>query len=267
MERYYNMVKDLRKYKKMAVAFSGGADSTLVLKAAIDAVGAACVFAYTVRSELSGKKESAAAKAIANELGVHFAILDLQVLSVDAVRNNRRDRCYHCKKAVFDTIMKKAKLEGCAVILEGTNADDTGVYRPGVRAIEENPMVISPLKEAGLTKESVRLILKNLGFKQSEKPSSPCFATRIPYGCEVTEKIIDRIEQGEDALKKALGISVIRLRHHGDIARLEVQRDDLDKVLKKREQVLALLKGLQYTFVTLDLEGYRSGCYDNGLGE
>lgn len=251
--------------ENVAVAFSGGADSSLLLKLAVMHAGKTGkrVIAVTASTELHPAKDEAAAKQAASEAGAEHRILTVSELQFGGIKRNPADRCYHCKKYLFGAIRDEAAKAGASVVLEGTNADDLKEYRPGLRAVEELG-IRSPLKEAGFTKKEVRKLAQEYGISAANRPSAPCLATRFPYGEELTMEKLRRVERGEECLK-GLGLYNVRLRVHGNVARIEADAGDMGKLLEAGNQVVRKLKELGYTYITLDLEGFRSGSMDEAL--
>jgi uncharacterized protein len=255
----------LKKYKSVLVAFSGGADSGFLLKAAVDFLGAEKVLAVTVKSEVIPERKIMEAKKIAEEIGSRWKTVEISLLPENNLIKNPPDRCYLCKKIILRHLIKIAKKEGIKHIIEGTIAEDTQEYRPGRKAIKELG-VKSPLLEAGFTKEETRKLSRKLGLPSWNKPSFSCLATRFPYGTKLTKKNLTRIEAAENLLATKT-FNQFRVRHHGKIARIEVPEKDLDKLLSQRESIIAEFKKIGYNYITLDLEGYRSGSMDIDIGQ
>lgn len=244
------------------VAFSGGVDSSLLLKMAgmyAEEQGKK-VYAVTADTELHALQDMQIAKQITEELGAVHIVLELQELEQADIRNNPLDRCYRCKKYLFGKIKEKAEELQALTVLEGTNADDMLVYRPGIRAVEELG-IKSPLREAGFAKEEVRRLAKEYGISAADRPSAPCLATRFPYGEFLDRQKLARVEQGEQFLR-SMGFYNVRLRVHGDIARIEVDDIDMNQLLGNRKDIINYLKALGYQYITMDLEGFRSGSMD-----
>ncbi|MBN2029538.1 ATP-dependent sacrificial sulfur transferase LarE [bacterium] len=248
----------LRQLKSVFIAFSGGVDSTFLLKLARDVLGDH-VFAITVVTELHPEMELKEAKRIASEMGVFHIVDDSIHFTEEKILSNPPDRCYHCKHKIFTRVKTWAEKNGINTILDGSNADDDADYRPGMRALEELG-IRSPLKEAGLTKREIRSLSKQMGLSTWNKPALACLASRIPYGDRITPEKLKRIDQSETLLRRS-GFGQSRVRDHGSVARIEVLPDDhpkfLDRAISKK--IVQQLKALGYQYVTLDLEGYRSG--------
>lgn len=251
----------------MIIAFSGGVDSSLLLKLACDAVvkTGKKVYGILLHTMLHPKAELEEAESVAKETGALFRVLRIDELEGAGIEENPVDRCYRCKRYLFREIQKEAELLGVSRILEGTNEDDLHVYRPGIRAVRELG-IVSPLADAGLTKADVRRLAGEYGISVSGKPSTPCLATRFPYGVRLTYEAMRKVEQGESYLR-SLGLGNVRLRVHGNLARLEIDTDDIGKVIERREDIAGYLKNLGYNYVTLDLEGFRSGSMDESVRE
>jgi len=255
-DRYAALMEALRAMDRAVVAFSGGVDSAFLLHAAGLALGdgvLAVTFAtpYTPREELEG------ALAMARQSGVAHRVIEAPL--PDELRNNPPERCYLCKRRLFGRLVAIAREEGIAHVLDGGNVDDLGDHRPGRRAVLELG-VKSPLMEAGLTKRDIRDISKELGLSTWNKPAGACLLTRLPHGAPVDEAGLARIDAGERHLR-ALGFPAVRLRSHGDAARIEIPRESLGALVEadRNHEVTARLKELGYRHVTLDLDGYRMG--------
>lgn len=249
----------------MIIAFSGGVDSSLLLKLACDAVVKTDkkVYGILLHTMLHPKAELKEAESVAKEAGALFRVLRIDELEGAGIEENPVDRCYRCKRYLFRELQKEAELLGVSRILEGTNEDDLHVYRPGIRAVRELG-IVSPLADAGLTKSDVRRLAGEYGISVSGKPSTPCLATRFPYGVRLTYEAMRKVEQGESYLR-SLGLGNVRLRVHGNLARLEVDTDDIGRVTERREDIAGYLKNLGYNYVTLDLEGFRTGSMDESV--
>ena len=249
----------------MALAFSGGVDSSLLLKMAADraAKKGTKVWAVTFNSRLHPSCDLENARKVAGELGGIHVILEIDELEMEEIRSNPVNRCYLCKRNLFRTLMAFAKEKGVEVLAEGTNEDDLHVYRPGIQAVRELG-IRSPLAEAGLTKEEVRRLAAACGISAASRPSTPCMATRLPYGARMDYEILKKIEAGEEILRRMIGGNV-RLRLHGQVVRIETDPARVSLALEKREEVVRQLKELGFVYITLDLEGFRSGSMDVGL--
>lgn len=244
------------------VAFSGGVDSSLILKLACDGArkNGHIVYAVTVQTDLHPSDDPEHARRVAEELGASHEIMEVDELNDAGIRNNPVDRCYRCKKHLFGQMMEQAQRKGITVILEGTNADDLKEYRPGIQAVQELG-IISPLTEAGFTKAEVRRLAENLGVSTFRRPAAPCLATRFPYGTVLTAAKIKNVETGE-AYIRSLGIYNVRLRIHGNVARIEVDGQDMEKLFANKTEIIHYLKNRGYDYITMDLEGFRSGSMD-----
>lgn len=263
-EKLFQILDKLTK-ENTAVAFSGGVDSSLLLKLlCIKAKSrGTLVYAIAAHTELHPSGDLEIAKRVAEESGAAFTVLKLQELKEADIVNNPIDRCYRCKKLLFKEIKRKAEELGAKVLIEGTNLDDTKVYRPGLKAIEELG-IKSPLKDAGFTKKEIRKLAEAYDISVADRPSTPCLATRFPYGAVLSLEKMKKVEQGEAFLRE-LGLYNVRLRVHGETARIEVDEKDMPKLLESRKEVVEFLKGLGYWYITLDMEGFRSGSMDIGI--
>lgn len=243
------------------VAFSGGADSVLVLKLALEASrGRVPVYALFADAPWMPKAARAEAEQIARELQVKLNVVSIDSPASIGIENNPLDRCYRCKKAIFKAFMDFGRIHNVKILLEGTQLDDLTKYRPGLKAIAESG-ARSPLKELGLHKSDVRELLAHWGLSAAKKPSGSCLATRLPYGQTLSVPILKQIDQAENYLR-SFGFKVIRVRSHGDIARIETDPEHLSLALSKRADIARELKSLGWKYVTLDLEGFRSGSMD-----
>lgn len=255
----------LRGYGRVALGFSGGVDSSLLLRVALDVLGPENVLAVLADTPSLPRSELSAALRLAEEMGAVCAVVDPDELNDPLYVANPADRCYFCKKHLFGLISKVASERGFAFVLDGNNADDAGDYRPGRRAAQELG-VKSPLMEAGLTKAEIRALSARAGLPTAKKPAMACLASRIPYGTPVTAEVLAQVERAEEALQMN-GFAQCRLRHHGEVARIEVPVPDLPRLLDSevRESVLRDVKSAGYRYVTVDLQGYRTGSLNEGL--
>ena len=253
----------------IALAFSGGVDSTLLL-AVLSRLRRETPFpllALTACSDLLGEEEAPAAAALAARYGVPHEILRCKVLEIPGVRNNDPLRCYFCKKALFSSLFRRAGEMGLRSVLEGSHADDLKSYRPGRKALRELGAV-SPLLQAGFTKEDIRALARELELPVSEKPAAPCLATRFDYGTLLTPEKLKQAGAGEAVLREFLPANAsFRLRVHGELARIEAEPRCFGKLLEAREPIVKKLTGLGFRRVTLDLAGFRSGSFDDRFDE
>lgn len=256
LEKWNVLLAMLAGYGSAVVAYSGGVDSGLLAYAAFLALGEH-MLAVTVSSplEIPGQMERALGFAI--EVGFPYTTLTLPILDNANVASNTPERCYFCKRSMLLLLHVYAAEHGYAAVIEGQNVDDSADYRPGRRAVQETG-THSPLLESGLTKAGIRALAQALGLSIWDLPSSPCLATRIPYGDPLTASALARIAAAEAYLHE-LGAQVVRVRAHGDLARVEVKEDDLIRVLLYHESVVERLRELGFRYVTLDLAGYRRG--------
>jgi uncharacterized protein len=248
---------------RVVVAYSGGVDSSLLLRVAHETLGAGAL-GVIGRSDACSARELDLALAQAASFGARVEIVATGELSDPAFRSNPSTRCYHCKSELFRCLAELARREG-AVVLDGTIVDDLADWRPGRRAAEERG-VRSPLAELGFRKADVRAAAEHYGLASAGKPASPCLASRIPYGTEISREMLLMIEQAEEVLR-SLGFRELRVRHHGDVARIEVPLSEIHRLAQPevREQAVAGLKAVGYRYVTMDLEGFRSGSLNVAL--
>lgn len=267
MEQEQRLREQLRRWagQGICLAFSAGVDSSLLLQLACQEAAAANaqVQAVIFATQLHPAADVQLARQLCAQMGAVLHVVQVDEFDLPAVRYNAPDRCYHCKKELFSQLIKQARQLGCQVCMDGTNADDLGQYRPGLRALKELG-IVSPLAELGITKAQVRQMAEKLGLCVAQRPSSPCLATRLPYGAEVRPELLRRIEQAETQLKE-MGFPVVRVRVHGEIVRLEVPLEQLSQVLSRRASIVECVQAQGFGYVTLDLEGFRSGSMDIGL--
>jgi uncharacterized protein len=260
-----HLINILNSYNSILVAFSGGVDSTFLLAVARQVAGSKVV-SVTLGSPFIPRRELAAAAAIADRIGVPHVILQLEILNDEAITANTKERCYYCKKKLCIALRRLADEEKIETLVHGANLDDRGDYRPGLRAAEEMG-VVSPLMAAGLTKSDIRLLSREMGLETWQKPAMACLATRIPYETPITKAALHQIEAAEEVLQ-TLGFETCRVRHHGDVARIEVAPEALETVLKEtiRTDIIRLFRQIGYLHVTLDLEGYAPGRMNRRIG-
>ncbi len=252
----------VRGYGSALVAFSGGADSALVLKVAADELGARAR-ALTAVSPTMARREKARAVGFATEVGVAIDVVESHELERPGFKMNPTDRCYHCKAELLDLALPHAHKLDLRHVLLGTNVDDLGDHRPGLAAANERG-ARHPLVEAGLTKDDVRAVSRALGLSTWDKPQLACLSSRFPYGTEITPERLERIDRFEEGLYD-LGFRQLRVRYHDSIARLELEADALALAVDKRREIVALGKAAGFTYVALDLEGFRSGAMNETL--
>lgn len=249
----------------LCVAFSGGVDSSLVLIMACEAAQKTgkTVHAVTMDTVLHPKADLSIAARVLEMTSAIPHVLHLDELTIPELKTNPVNRCYLCKKALYTQMLTFARENGISLLLEGSNEDDLHVYRPGLAAVRELG-VKSPLVDCHITKEEVRMLAREYKIPVADRPSAPCLATRLPYGTEIDFSLLRRIEAGEEYLKSQ-GLSNVRIRVHGDILRLETDISSFPMILEKREEIISHLKQTGCAYITLDLEGFRSGSMDIGL--
>jgi len=261
-DKYNELITYLKSLGKVVLAFSGGVDSTFLLRVAKEALGDN-VKAVTIMSPYIPKWEITEAKELVKELGVDHEIIEAPI--IDSIKYNPEDRCYLCKTAVFSMITAVAKEQGYDCVIDGTNFDDISDYRPGLRALKELD-VKSPMLECKLTKAEIREFSKELGLNTWDKPAYACLLTRIPYGDELKIEAFERIEKAERFMM-SIGFRAVRVRCHGDLARVEVNRNDRSKLFNEEllDTIAAKIKEYGFKYVTLDLQGYRVGSFNETI--
>ena len=263
-EKYNSLQSRLLALGSLAVAFSGGVDSTFLLQVAHDVLGDRTL-AVTAAPPFVPVREQKEASDFCREAGIRQIVIPPEVLNIDSIRHNPPDRCYHCKRLIFGKIIEAAQQNGIPYVAEGSNTDDTGDYRPGMRAIRELG-VLSPLLDAGLSKSDIRSLSKELDLPTWDKPSFACLASRFVYGEAITDERLAMVDRAEQLLLD-LGFRQFRVRIHGDLARIEILPDDFKKIMEAdcREKVYTELKAYGFSSVTLDLAGYRTGSMNEVL--
>ncbi|MBX4263451.1 ATP-dependent sacrificial sulfur transferase LarE [Clostridium estertheticum] len=267
LEMKFQKLKDsIQRLKSVAIAYSGGVDSTFLLKVAADVLGNK-VIAITAKSTTYPEREFKEAVKYIGDIGAKHIVIISEELEIEGFAKNPIDRCYFCKKELFSKVRKVADDNNINAVLDGSNADDVSDYRPGMKAANEL-RVISPLKDAGLTKDNIRELSKRLGLPTWNKPAFACLSSRFPYGNEITVEKLSMVERAEQFLLD-LGFRQIRVRHHGDIARVEVNAEERNKFFSAEmmDKVANELKSIGFKYVTLDLLGYRTGSMNEVLSE
>jgi len=264
LDSKYEVLKTIiKKLGNVLVAFSGGVDSTLLLKACVDALGRENVLAFIASSPTYPAKEIEEAINIAQAIGAEYVVIETDEMEdVDFIQNTK-NRCYYCKLHLFDKAWEIAKERGLKRIAEGSNLDDMSDFRPGRKACAEQS-VVSPLLEAQLTKSEIRDLSRALSLPTHDKPSYACLASRIPYGTPINSNILKKIELSEEFIK-SLGVKQVRVRYHGSIAKIEVAEEEIDRVIAYRNEIAEALTRYGFTYVSLDLKGYRTGSMNENL--
>jgi len=266
-EKHEALETILRDLGRVVVAYSGGVDSSYLLKAAVDTLGSQNVLACISLGPSEPGNMCEKARTTAETIGAELMVVESSELDDPHFKANNADRCFHCKSHLCQALLDVARQRGFAHVVFGTNHDDLGDFRPGNKAMKVHG-VRSPLAEAGLTKSEIRELSRQAGLPTADQPASPCLASRIPYGLEVTERRLKQIDQAEDVLR-SLGFVEFRVRHHDAIARIEVRPQDIAKLVAEpvRDQIVAKLKELGFQFVAMDLQGFRSGSLNESLSD
>jgi len=250
-------------FDRVLIAFSGGVDSSLVAKVAVNVLGAEQALAVIAVSPSLARDEELEAPALLDEIGLPYLIVETEEVDDPQYAANPINRCYFCKTHVYGALRQVAKERGCDIIVDGFNADDSGEYRPGRKAGRELE-VRSPLAEVGLRKAEIRELARHLGLSNWAKPAMACLSSRVEYGITITPRILSQIDQAEAALRR-LGFADLRVRHHDQLARIEVDENMIASATARREEIIQAVKAAGYTYVTLDLQGLRHGSMNEGL--
>lgn len=263
-KKYEKLQNIIRDYESVLVAYSGGVDSAFVLKVARDCLGRHKAKAVTAKSESLPEREFEASRELAREIGAEQIVIETREMEKAGYVENTGERCYFCKETLYEAMRPLADEQGFREIVNGTNLDDLVDFRPGLKAAAQFG-VKSPLVEAGFTKADVRHYARLLGLSVADKPAAACLSSRLPYGEKVTPEKLAQIESCENYLKD-LGFKVVRVRHHGDVARIELGRGEMPRFFneKLRDQVAAAFKAFGFLHITLDLQGYRAGSLNDG---
>lgn len=264
IKKLENLKEIIKETNGAVVAFSGGVDSTFLLRIAKDVLGDK-VLAVTANSETYPKRELEAAKSFAAEIGARHIIIETLELEIAGFADNPPDRCFYCKHELFSKLTDIARQNGIDYVFDGSNYDDRNDHRPGMRAAKELG-VVSPLKQAEMTKADIREVSRELGLSTWDKPSFACLSSRFPYGTKITPEKLTVVGEAEDFIRD-LGFKELRVRHHDNIARIEVGRKDLERIIPYADMISEKLKKLGFLYVTLDLSGYTTGSMNYTLSE
>jgi pyridinium-3,5-biscarboxylic acid mononucleotide sulfurtransferase len=267
VEKLVRLQELLKGYGKVAVAYSGGVDSSFLLKVALDTLGKENVMGITILSSVTPREELAETEKFLSTMDTNHIFVKKDVFAIPGFKENPKDRCYICKQKVFEEILARAKENGISIVLDGTNADDEGDYRPGLKALQELK-VLSPLKLCGLTKNEIRELSKELKLNTWNKPSLACLASRVPYYEEITEEKLSMVDQAE-AYLRSLGFVQLRVRCHGKLARIELLPEDIKRVFIEdlNRTINDKFKEIGFQYIAMDLIGYRTGSLNEVLSK
>lgn len=261
-DKYEELKRVIKRYSSAVIAFSGGIDSSLVAFVAAEVLGSKAL-AVTSGSASLKRSDLNLAETLGSAWGINHEVIVTDELSKPDYRSNPVNRCFHCKTSLYSSLAEICKGKNIEVILNGTNTDDLGDHRPGLIAAD-NYQVCSPLVEAGFTKADVRSLANELGLKNANKPQSACLSSRFPYGTSINEDLLSQVEQSESVLEM-LGFTQFRVRHHGELARIEVIETEFNKAAEYRAEIDEGLRRAGYKYISLDLTGFRSGSLNEGL--
>lgn len=261
-DKYEELKRVIKRYSSAVIAFSGGIDSSLVAFVAAEVLGSKAL-AVTSGSASLKRSDLNLAETLGSAWGINHEVIVTDELSKPDYRSNPVNRCFHCKTSLYSSLAEICKGKNIEVIFNGTNTDDLGDHRPGLIAAD-NYQVCSPLVEAGFTKADVRSLANELGLKNANKPQSACLSSRFPYGTSINEDLLSQVEQSESVLEM-LGFTQFRVRHHGELARIEVIETEFNKAMEYRAEIDEGLRRAGYKYISLDLTGFRSGSLNEGL--
>jgi len=264
-EKYNSLQQNLKKLDKVVIAYSGGVDSTFLSKVAVDTLGAENVLACIAKGPSLPQSQYTKAIEMAKDIGIEVQTVEPNEMADARYKANDANRCFYCKNHLYEVLTKIAKEQNFNYVLCGHNIDDNRDYRPGNRAAESFS-VRAPLAEAGMSKKDIRQLSREMNLPTADIPASPCLASRIDYGLEITEQRLRQVEQAEDFLR-TLGLVEFRVRHHDQVARIEVHPEDIDRITAEpaRSTIVKKLKSLGFKFITVDLQGFRSGSLNEPL--